>query len=394
MNNFFLSILSKQSKMKKTILTIVTLAFMGSSVANAQVGIGTIAPDASAALDITSTAKGLLPPRMTAAQRDAIATPAQGLMVYCTSCGTNGEAQLYNGAAWVNLLGGTATVAPPDAPIMQTATGGNAQASVAFASPASDGGATITGYTVTSSPDGITATGTSSPITINGLTNGTAYSFTVTATNAAGTSAASAASNSVTPTPTLVAGEVYNPTTNKIWMDRNLGAAQVATISTDAASYGDLYQWGRGADGHEKRDSGITTGPSTSTNPGANFLTGSSNWYSGANPVDLWQGVNGVNNPCPSGYRLPTDTEWIAEIASWGSGNDDADGAFDSPLKLPLAGNRNRNSGSLNFAGSDGYYWSSTVSSANSRLLGFNSSDANMYDFNRADGSAVRCLKE
>jgi hypothetical protein len=87
----------------------------------------------------------------------------------------------------------------PDAPTIGTATGGNAQASVTFTAPADTGGTAITGYTVTSSPGGLTGTGGSSPIVVTGLTNGTAYTFTVTATNAQGTSAASAASNSVTP---------------------------------------------------------------------------------------------------------------------------------------------------------------------------------------------------
>ena len=87
----------------------------------------------------------------------------------------------------------------PDAPTIGTATRGNAQASVTFTAPANNGGSVITGYTVTSSPSNITATGTTSPITVTGLSNGTAYTFTVTATSTVGTGVASSASNSVTP---------------------------------------------------------------------------------------------------------------------------------------------------------------------------------------------------
>ena len=54
-------------------------------------------------------------------------------------------------------------------------------------------------------------------------------------------------------------GTVVNPVTGKVWLDRNLGATQVAISSTDADSYGDLYQWGRNADGHQIRTSDITT---------------------------------------------------------------------------------------------------------------------------------------
>jgi uncharacterized protein (TIGR02145 family) len=70
---------------------------------------------------------------------------------------------------------------------------------VSFTLPSSDGGSAITGYTVTSSPGSFTGTGGSSPITVTGLTNGTAYTFTVIATNAVGSSSASSASSAVTP---------------------------------------------------------------------------------------------------------------------------------------------------------------------------------------------------
>jgi hypothetical protein len=93
----------------------------------------------------------------------------------------------------------------PGAPTGATATAGNAQATVSFTAPAHAGGiahtgtVAITGYTVTSSPGGVTATGSASPVTVTGLTNGTSYTFTVTATNSVGTGSASSASNAVTP---------------------------------------------------------------------------------------------------------------------------------------------------------------------------------------------------
>ena len=86
----------------------------------------------------------------------------------------------------------------PCAPTIGTATAGDGQATVTFTAPANNGGAAITSYTVTSTPGGFTMSDTASPITVTGLTNGTAYTFTVTATNSVGTGAASAASNSVT----------------------------------------------------------------------------------------------------------------------------------------------------------------------------------------------------
>ena len=96
----------------------------------------------------------------------------------------------------------TATTVP-QAPNIGSATNSqNARSDVSFTSGAT-GGSAITSYTVTSSPGNITASGASSPITVTGLTNDTAYTFTVTATNANGTSAASSASSSVTPTANI-----------------------------------------------------------------------------------------------------------------------------------------------------------------------------------------------
>jgi hypothetical protein len=102
----------------------------------------------------------------------------------------------------------TAAAAVPGAPTIGTAFPLNAAASVNFMPPASNGGAVISTYTATSSPGGITGTSASSPIRVSGLTNGVAYTFTVTATNGVGTGAASAASNSVTPDTSYQAGSI------------------------------------------------------------------------------------------------------------------------------------------------------------------------------------------
>jgi hypothetical protein len=90
----------------------------------------------------------------------------------------------------------------PGVPTSVIATAGNGQASVSFSTPVTNGGSVITLYTVTSNPAGITATGTSSPIVVAGLTNETAYTFTVAAANTNGTGESSIASNTVTPSIT------------------------------------------------------------------------------------------------------------------------------------------------------------------------------------------------
>ncbi|MEY3376512.1 MAG: hypothetical protein RL463_822 [Bacteroidota bacterium] len=195
-------------------------------------------------------------------------------------------------------------------------------------------------------------------------------------------------------TPTAIV-DVTNATTGKTWMDRNLGASQVATNSTDTNSYGDLNQWGRGAEGHQCRNSPTTTTLSSSDQPGhGNFITvnsGNFDWRSPQN-TNLWQGVNGINNPCPSGYRIPTEAELNVERSSWVNNN--GAGAFASPLKLPLTGYRSDSNGLLREVGTFGYYWSSTVSSTNARSLSFSSSSASMNTNGRANGFSVRCIKD
>lgn len=187
--------------------------------------------------------------------------------------------------------------------------------------------------------------------------------------------------------------------TGRIWMDRNLGASRVATSINDAASFGDYYQWGRNSDGHELSSSKTTNSLSSTNSPGHGLFIKTSaqphDWRSPQNN-NLWQGVNGINNPCPPGFRLPTEAEWNAEKSTFKPGW--AQGAFESPLKLPAAGYRFRIStsgiGLIPYA----YYWSSsTIGGVYAFALHFNSGAPMINTMTleqRSQGFCVRCIKD
>lgn len=188
--------------------------------------------------------------------------------------------------------------------------------------------------------------------------------------------------------------EVTNPKTGRIWMDRNLGASRAATSPADEAAYGDLYQWGRGADGHQKRRSGTTGNLSKSSQPGhAKFII-SPNSYDWRSPKknNLWRGVNAPNNPCPQGFRLPTRAEWEAERKSWDSNN--IAGAYASPLKLAAGGARYHFDGSLDVIGITGFYWSSSASGSKAHGLIITKGPTFMDRYAKAVGMSVRCIKD
>jgi hypothetical protein len=196
--------------------------------------------------------------------------------------------------------------------------------------------------------------------------------------------------------------EVTNPTTGKIWMDRNLGAERVATSATDALAFGDLYQWGRGADGHQCRNSGTRTTLSSTDQPGhGDFILVSTNsntddWRNPQNDA-LWQGVLGINNPCPSGFRVPTAAEFTSERQSWTGGNNSI-GAFNSVLKLPLSGYRERTDGiiSLTVSGDPyGMLWTSSIvnNQNEAQFFAYWSGNAFVNPYPRSRGYSIRCIK-
>jgi len=288
----------------KQIITFLTSVLLAATT-YAQVGIGTQTPNSSAVLDITSTTKGFLPPRLTLVQLSTLAqtSPAEGLFVYCTDCNNKGI-YVYDGATFKH------------------------------------------------SSSAATAVTTTTVVAVLGAGGAT-------------------------------------------WMDRNLGASRVATSLTDSYSYGDLYQWGRFTDGHQSRTSStVDTNSDIDNPPHGDWITEPSNPYDWRTPQNdnLWQGVNGINNPCPIGYRLPTETEWITEFQAWSS--QDATGGFNSPLKLSLGGERSNNDGDLINVGNTGYYWTSTVNNGSwaNRLIVSFVANINKYGA-RGGGASVRCIK-
>jgi hypothetical protein len=138
---------------------------------------------------------------------------ASSATTYALPGSATSGAVTFNGLPAIRFAARRALQAPP-APTAVNASAGNANATVTFTAPANDGGSAITGYAVTSSPAGgadTNAGSTSASHLVTGLANGTAYTFTVKASNAIGIGPASAASNSVTPKFTTTASLSASP---------------------------------------------------------------------------------------------------------------------------------------------------------------------------------------
>ncbi len=231
-------------------------------------------------------------------------------------------------------------------------------------------------------------------------------------------------------------GILTSTTTGRKWLDRNLGAASTPSALDDYANYGDLFQWGRGDDGHQVvfRPSANQYGDITTSTPA---WTGSAatakypnppqlsigdnpghglfiiNSVAGMFPQDwrtphndnLWQGVNGVNNPCPDGWRLPTKQEFESEGLS---GNNTLTEGY-GKLKLTLTGYRDGNLESFTPAEGwnglpiKGYYWTNTIGVGTEINKSFhvrmdvvltNGEGTFIEEANRIIAMACRCIKD
>lgn len=283
----------------------------------------------------------------------------------------------------------------------------------------SDGGAKITSSGVVWSKSNMTPLLTDSiikattssgsfAVDIVGLEFNTTYYIRAFATNSVGTGYGNVVTLNTTNDTTkirftynnqqVVYGVIASSTTGRKWMDRNLGAARAATAPNDSLAYGDLFQWGRGADGHQLRNSGIINTQSSSDVPGhAKFITPQTDPYDWRIPqnANLWQGSTGINNPCPNGWHVPTQTEWANEVSKNSITNYNV--AY-SVLKLTVCGSRYMVDGII--SGTDngeGDYWTSTPQPGGSlsRISYFTQTRASTgASADRGQGNAIRCIKD
>ncbi len=304
--------------MKRQLHNLVILFLLTSSICSyAQRGIGTTNPHSSAILELKSTNKGFLLPRMSKIERDVIVSPAEGLMIYCTDC-TVKTIQFYDGTNWKSVI-----------------------------------------------------------------------------------------DNNVVPEAVPGYGLVRSPITNKIWLDRNLGATRKATSLTDEDAYGHYYQWGRNdAFTEDYNTADNIEGPVTSTvelSSGGMFIyrSGGNNWLT-PDDHERWNS-NGyaapvgskveANDPCPSGFRVPTRVEFENEVGGFTNASE----VFASHMKLPLVGHRESHTGGAINIGTSGLYWTSTGSSNGkyATALSISSTFVNFVTtFPRPSGNPIRCIQE
>lgn len=201
-------------------------------------------------------------------------------------------------------------------------------------------------------------------------------------------------------------GILTSAITHRKWLNRNLGAPNVAGAYDDWQNMGDLFQWGRKADGHQLVNRAATSNATTAVNGTTTTLsltddvghsqfiiatTAPFDWHT-PQKGDLWQQSGGVNNVCPAGWHVPSRIEWEAE--QLGTVQD----AYNK-LKITTGGSRKFNDGEITGVFTSGLYWTSTVFSGSilspysfnlSVAAHGNSSTGNVQTM----GYSVRCIKD
>ena len=215
------------------------------------------------------------------------------------------------------------------------------------------------------------------------------------------------ASSSCFSVGTTVYCEVY-PADGRTWLDRDLGSPKVCETYMDSTCYGNLYQWGRGADGHQDRNA-----TARNVNPDSfpyssiyheTSSTGNFDWLSttagneqtsGFIPerIASWSSVSD-NSVCPKGWYVPTKDELTALADA--EGIVDSSTAFASPLRFAVSGSRSNASANIEQASVEGYIWTTDTSDNTNTSYAFTYTDietlwSRAY---RATGYSVRCIKK
>lgn len=386
---------------KKSIL-IGFLLLVATTFTQAQVGVGTSSPHASAKLEVSSTTQGFLPPRMTTAQRTAITNPATGLIIFNT---TTNALNVYFSGAWyqfsTNAATGSIASLVTESPTNNgSLTSGTAASGVSSVVSYTGGnGENHSGQTVTStSVTGLTATLSAGTFAVGAGT----LTYNITGTPASDGTASFALNiggqtgtltrNVVASTPTIVIG-------TQQWMQMNL----------DVTTYSNGDQIPK------------VTDPSAL----ASLTTGAWCWYNndaanGAIYGKLynWYAVVDSRGLCPTGWHVPTDAEWTTMETTLG-GSSVAGGKMKSTGTTRWNSPNNAtnesgfsalpggfiNSDGFSFFGvpgsynvnNAGYWWSSTESDDNYayiRYLVNSVVSSNRSSFIKKDGLSVRCIKD
>jgi len=373
-----------------------------------QVVVGTGTPDGSALLEVQSGTGGVLLPRMTQTQRDAIVSPATGLMLYNTTArclevnvGTATTAEwarlncLPGSISTLNCAGATVTgslllnQAASGVSVSVPYTSGNGGAHIGQVASSTG----VTDLTATLSPGGFAEGSGSITYTIAGTpaSAGTA-SF---ALNIGGQTC----TLDVTVSSAPVCRAKVTSTEYKNFMCYNLGAANTSAdpFTPSWEIIGGYWQWGRyeqaapgpGGSGAGEANGGAING--LNEDPAAD-----GSWANGSKTA---------SDPCPAGYRVPTEVQWDGVISNntntnLGSFNQSATNygsgvMFGDQLMLPAAGGRVSGSGTLYNRGSKGYYWSSSQGgSEDARHLHFYSTGAVVGGNDRPYGYSIRCIED